>query len=107
MPTSQERTWALLSHLSFFVLGIVGPLLIVLTKGQHSAFVREQAVEALNFQLTAALALFVAFVLVLLVIGTVALVAVAAVGVVLSLMAAAASVRGQHYRYPISLRFVS
>jgi hypothetical protein len=106
MPTSRERTWALLSHLSFFVLGIVGPLLIALTKGKHSAFVREQAVEALNFQLTVVLALFVAFVLVLLVIGTVVLLALAAAGVVLSVMAAAASVRGEHYRYPVSLRFV-
>jgi uncharacterized Tic20 family protein len=106
MSASDERTWAMLSHLSFFVLGIIAPIVIMLTKGKESAFVREQAVEALNFHITVAIAYFVSFILIFVVIGFFTLAVVIIGGMVLAIMASIAAYRGDHYRYPVSLRLV-
>jgi hypothetical protein len=106
MTTSDERTWAMLSHLSFFVLGIIGPIIIMLTKGKESAFVRDQAVEALNFHITALIAVFVSIILIFVVIGIFTLIAVYIGAIVLAIMAAIASYRGERYRYPVNIRLV-
>ncbi|MDQ6650729.1 MAG: DUF4870 domain-containing protein [Actinomycetota bacterium] len=96
----------MLSHVSFFVIGLIGPLVVMLTKGTESAYVRRQAVEALNFHITVALASIVAFILVFVLIGFLLLPAVLIGGAVLTVMAAIAASRGEDYRYPVSLRLV-
>jgi uncharacterized Tic20 family protein len=106
VPTPDERTWAMLSHLSYFVIGLIGPIIIMLTKGKESAFVRDQAVEALNFHITVIIAIFASLILFLVVIGIFTLIASVVVAVVFTIMAAMASYRGERYRYPISLRLV-
>src|SRR5512144_3243700 len=45
-PTSDETLWAVLSHVSFFVIALIGPLIVMLVKGNESRFVRDQAVGA-------------------------------------------------------------
>src|SRR5260370_42131881 len=69
LRADEERLWALLCHLSYFVLGIVAPLIIMLTLGTRSPYVRHHAVEALNFHITAWLAAGVSGPLILAVIG--------------------------------------
>ncbi len=49
---SDDRLWATLAHLAYLVLPILGALVIWLVKKDDSEFVAEQALEALNFQLT-------------------------------------------------------
>ena len=51
-PTGEERSWALLAHWSGLFTLFVGPVLIALTRGQTSHYVRTQAWDAANFQLT-------------------------------------------------------
>ena len=53
-PTSDERTFAILSHILAIVpgIGIFGPLVIWLIKKDESSFVEANAKESLNFQLT-------------------------------------------------------
>ncbi len=104
--SSDDTLWAVLSHVSFFVIGLIGPLVVMLTKGTESAYVRRQAVEALNFHITVALASIVAFILVFVLIGFLLLPAVLIGGAVLTVMAAIAASRGEDYRYPVSLRLV-
>jgi uncharacterized Tic20 family protein len=104
--SSDDRTWATLAHLSFFVLSIIGPLVILLTKGKESAYVHAQAAEALNFHITMFIAVIVSFVLVFAIIGFLLLPVVLIGGVVLTIMAAVASNRGEAYRYPVNLRLV-
>ena len=56
MPTQDEKTMALLAHMgtilaNFVGLGFAVPLVLMLTKGKESSFVREHSVESLNFQI--------------------------------------------------------
>jgi uncharacterized Tic20 family protein len=96
----------MISHLSFFVFGILGPIVIMLTKGKESPFVRDQAVEALNFHITIMIATFASFILIFVVIGFVLIFAVMICAVIFTIMGAVAANKGVAYRYPLNLRFV-
>lgn len=52
-PTSwSERGWAFTAHLAGLFTSFIGPLLILLGVGKTSAYVRAQAAEALNWQIS-------------------------------------------------------
>lgn len=61
-PDAEEIRWAMVAHLSVFVLGIIGPIAIWLMLKGRSRFVADQAKEALNFQLAMFMAMFICFV---------------------------------------------
>lgn len=112
VPTSEDRNWATAAHLSGFVaaylaLGFIGPLVVMLTAGRRSPFVRRHAVEALNFNLTVLLALFVSAVLVVVLVGFLMLALVGIGYVAFSIAGALAAARGDEFRYPLTIRFVS
>jgi uncharacterized Tic20 family protein len=111
MAAGEEITWATAAHLSGFVaaylaLGFMGPLVVLLTGGRRSPFVRRHAVAALNFNLTVLLALAVSAVLVVVVVGLLMLPIVGIAYVVLTIMGALAASRGQEFRYPMTIPFV-
>jgi uncharacterized Tic20 family protein len=112
MSASDERSWAVGAHLSGFVaaylaLGFIGPLVVMLTGGARSAYVRRHAVEALNFNLSVLIWLAVSAVLSIILIGLPMLLAVGVLYVVASIQGALAAGRGEEFRYPITIRFVS
>ena len=112
LSPADERTWGTLAHLSGFVaayvaLGFLGPLLVMATVGTRSAFVRQHAVEALNFNLSVLIYLAVSGVLAFVLIGIPMLVAVGVLYLWTTVQAAMAANRGETYRYPLSIRFVS
>jgi uncharacterized protein len=107
MGISEERLWSLVCHLSYFVLGIITPLIIMLTVGTRSPYVRHHAVEALNFHITMYLAAVVAGFLILAVIGIILLPLVLIVGGVFAVIASVSSYQGRLYRYPFSVRLIS
>jgi uncharacterized Tic20 family protein len=88
------------------VLGIIGPIIIMLTKGKESPFIRDQAVEALNFQITVCIGYLVSIILIFVVIGIFTFIALAIGGIVLAIMGAMAAYRGERYRYPVAIRLV-
>lgn len=53
--TDDERLWALLAHLSTFVVPLpaVGPLIVYMIKKEESTFVKYHAVQGIIFQLIA------------------------------------------------------
>lgn len=104
--SGDDTTWAMLSHLSFFLLAIIAPLVIMLTKGNQSAYVRHHAVEALNFHITFTIAMIVSVISIILIIGIALVPAVAIAGLVFTIIATVAASRGEAYRYPINLRLV-
>lgn len=112
LSPQDERTWGMLAHLSALVcaiiaLAFIGPLVIMLTQGQKSAFVRRQAVEALNFQITTYIAAFVSVLLVFVFLIGLVLLPIVGIGwLVLTIMASLAANRGEDYRYPVNLRLV-
>jgi uncharacterized Tic20 family protein len=107
LSADEERLWSLLSHLSFFVLGIIAPLIIMLTLGTRSPYVRHHAVEALNFHITVWIASIVAGLSIFVLVGLVLLPAVLVVGAIFAIIAAVQSYQGVLYRYPLSIRLVT
>lgn len=117
MPTHEERQWALFAHLSALLGGLVtshflglgcliGPLIIWLVKKDTMPFVDDQAKEALNFNITVAIAAMVCGVLMLVLIGFVLLPLLALAWVVFIVIAAIKANEGEHYRYPLTLRLI-
>jgi uncharacterized protein len=105
-----ERWWAVLAHLTLFLLPLIGPLAVRVGVGDDRPFARANATEALNFHLT----LFVAVVLSV-VVGQVAdasagvamLVITVLFGMATTMLAAVAAARTLGFRYPLSWRPVS
>lgn len=109
--TADERTWGGAAHWSaligaFVAMAFLGPLLVMLVKGNTSAYVRAQAVESLNFQLTMLIAIAVSFVLVFLLIGFILLPIVGIWWLVFTIIGSVKSANGELYRYPLTLRMV-
>lgn len=107
LSVADERMWALLAHLTTFVLSILGPILILVVYGKRSAFVADQATEALNFHLTVLIAGVVSVMLCFVLVGFVLLPVVVLGSMVLGVVAALQAHQGIAYRYPLTLRLVS
>ena len=112
LPPDQERLWGMLAHLLSFVaayiaLGFVAPLVVLLVFGPRSAYVRAQAVESLNFNLSWLLYAIVAGILVIIGIGLLILLALGIAYVVLVIIASVRANNGQLFRYPLTIRFMS
>ena len=109
----EERTWAMLGHLSAFATfvvpfgNILGPLLVWLVKKDTMPFAADQAKEALNFNITITLLAIVAALSILVLIGFVLLPLVAIFWFVFTIVAAVAANGGTTYRYPLCLRLVT
>jgi uncharacterized Tic20 family protein len=112
--TAEEKTWAMLSHISGFAgyLGVVpfasiiGPLIVWLLKKDTSAFVDEHGKESLNFQITMSIAYAIIIALCFVFIGFLLLPLWGLWLVVLVVVAAIKASNGEHFRYPLTIRFV-
>jgi uncharacterized Tic20 family protein len=105
-PSKDDCNLALLAHLLGIFTGFIGALIIWLVKKDESPFVAEHAREALNFQITLAIAYAVSFVLIIILIGAFLMTALWIVNVVFSIVACIAASKGQNYQYPFVLRLV-
>jgi hypothetical protein len=110
--TDEDRNWAVGAHLSAFLaayvaLGFLGPLVVMLIRGDRSPYVRSHAVEALNFNLTVLIYVLICVVLALLLIGFLLLAGLAVLYLVAVIRGAMAASQGRAYRYPLTIRFVS
>ncbi|MFP2933215.1 DUF4870 domain-containing protein [Pyxidicoccus sp. 3LG] len=111
MPTQDEKTMALLAHMgtilaNFVGLGFAVPLVLMLTKGKESSFVREHSVESLNFQITVFIAGFISAITVCIGIGAILLPVVFVAALVFSIIAGLKANEGQLYKYPVNIRLV-
>jgi len=110
--SSEERNWAMLAHLSgllVFVMPyahILGPLLIWLLKRETSPFIDDQGKEALNFNLSMTIYLTLAAVLSCAFVGIPLLIGLALFNLVIAIVAAVRAANGEHYRYPLTIRFI-
>ena len=102
----------MLTHLSsltglFTIVGsLVAPLIIWQIQKDKSAFVDHHGKEAVNFNITMAIAAGVSFVLFVLLIGLVLIWVVGAVWLIFTIIAAIKANNGEYYRYPLTIRFV-
>ena len=122
-PSTQERQWAMFTHLSA-LLGLIltghwfgwgcflGPLIIWLVKKDAMPFVDDQGKEALNFNITVAIAFLLLLLLSIMTFGLGLIIALplwVVIGIawlVLTIIAAIKANEGVHYRYPFALRLI-
>ena len=122
--SAEERQWAMFAHLSALAGGIItagwagsigcflGPLVIWLMKKETMPFVDDQAKEALNFNITVAIAFFILFVLTLgtlgigIIITGPLMILIGLAWLVFTVIAAIKSNEGVAYRYPFAIRLV-
>ncbi|NNF42061.1 MAG: DUF4870 domain-containing protein [Phycisphaerales bacterium] len=86
---------------------LLGPLIGWLVKRESHPFIDEHGKEAVNFQLTMMIAFIVSALLVFVVIGLLLLPLLAILNVVLTIIAGLKASNGEHYRYPMTIRFLS
>lgn len=101
-----EKTLAVLAQALSIFTGFVGPLVIYLIAKPDQPFAKHHATEALNFQITVTIAVFVSALLMLVLIGLLLLPIVVIGALIFEVMASLAASRGEWYRYPVSLRLV-
>ena len=110
--TPDERTWGGAAHWSalvgaFVALAFLGPLLVLLVKGNDSPWIRKQAVESLNFQISILIYAIVSAILIIVLIGFVLLAAVGLVWLIFTIIGSVKVAGGDDYRYPLTIRMVS
>lgn len=104
---SDERLWATLIHIGGILFGFLPALIGYLVLKDRGAFIRAHTATALNFQLTMLIASVVGALTLFFIIGFFILAAVSIIIIVFSIIAALAANRGEQYRYPLSIAFVS
>jgi len=107
VASNDEKNIATITHLGGILFSFVPALIVFLLKKDDSEFIRVQAREALNFQITLLLAQFVAYVLVFILVGFLLLGLIWLFNIVICIIAAISSSKGEHYRYPLTLRLIN
>jgi len=113
--TQEERTWATFMHLAGFssvVLGlgplaIIAPLVLWLMKRNESPFIDDHGKEAVNFQISLWLWIFVSGILIFCGIGILLIFALPIFSFVMMIIMAIRANNGEYVRYPITIRFIS
>ena len=106
-PSNDDKNIATVTHLGGTVFSFIPGLLVWILKKDDSAYIADQAKEALNFQITVMLAMFLASVLVWLLIGIVLIPIVWLLNIVFCIIAAISTSKGETYRYPLCLRLIN
>ena len=111
---SEERTMGTLAHaiplvamvVSAGTLGFVASLILYLIYKDRGPFVRENAANSLNIQITTGIVLLVSIPLMFVLIGFLTFVIALVVAFVLHLIGALKANRGEWWRPPMTLRLV-
>lgn len=106
--SQEDKTLALLTHLSGIILSFIVPLIIWLTNKDKAdkGWLNDQAKEALNFQITIAIAYVICTVLVVILIGGLLAPIVWLVNVIFCIIAGMKANEGVAYRYPFAIRLI-
>ena len=100
-----DKTMAMLAHILGIFTSFVGPLIIYMTQ-KKEGFAKSQAKEALNFQITVAIAYLISFVLMFVLIGILLTWAVSIANLIFCILAAVAANQGTAYKYPFRIIFI-
>ncbi len=106
LSPSDEKLWSTLTHIGGIFFGFLVPLITYLVFKDRGAFVRHHTAQALNFQITLALAALVSVILFFVIIGFFLIAVVAIAGIVFPILAAVAANKGEWYRYPLAIPFL-
>ena len=118
----EDKNWGVLAHLSallaaFVALALLGPLVVLLVRGNTSTFVRQNCVNALNFQIS-----FLIYAIVMTIAGVLVAIVTLGIGILVLIplliamavwwfvavcIAAVAASRGEAKPYALSIGFIS
>lgn len=106
--SQEDKTMALIGHISGIVAGFIGPLIIWLINKDKTGkeWLNGQAKEALNFQITVAIAWIIAIALSVLLIGFLLYPVILIGNIILCIMAGMKANEGVDYRYPFAIRLI-
>ncbi|OYY50578.1 MAG: hypothetical protein B7X95_06365 [Methylophilaceae bacterium 17-44-8] len=107
VPNNDDRNIATVTHLGGTIFSFIPGLLVWALKKDESAYIADQAKEALNFQITMLIAQFAAGILVWILIGFILIPLVWLLNIVFCIIAAISSSKGETYRYPFCLRLIN
>ena len=102
---SADNSMAMLAHILGIITGFIGPLVIYLSKPEEG-YVRTQAKEALNFQLTILIAYVIGWILVFVFVGILVVWAAGIYSLIMAIIAGIAASKGEDYRYPFAIKLV-
>ena len=111
MTQREERQWAMLSHLGTFSAflipfgNIIVPLVIWQVKKEASSFAVEHSKESLNFQISLLIYYIAATLLILIIIGFILFIGLFIFNIVMVIIAGIRANEGEHYQYPMTIRF--
>jgi uncharacterized protein len=104
-PSANDKVAAMAIHIAGIFFWFV-PSLIVYLAVTGNPWLKEQARNALNFQLTMLIAFIIGIVLSFIGIGFLIIWAVEVIVVVLSIVAAVKANQGETYKYPLTVELV-
>ena len=106
--TNEQRTFALCAYLIPLVTSsnFIAPLIIWLLKKGEDSYIENHAKVSLNFQITSAIAVFVAWTSFFLVIGILLFPAVIIAYIVFGIIAGVKAYKGEEYKIPLCIRFI-
>jgi len=108
VPNSDEKNIATVTHLAGTVFSFIPALIVWILKKEESAFIADQAKEALNFQITIGIAMFVSsYILSWILVGLALIPLIWVANIVFCIIAAVATSKGETYRYPVCLRLIN
>lgn len=105
--SANDKNIAVLTHLGGIFFSFVPGLIVWLLKKDDSPFLGEQAREALNFQITVLIGYLLAWVLAFVLVGFLLVPVIYVANLVLCLIAAVRTSKGESYQYPLSLRLIN
>jgi uncharacterized Tic20 family protein len=101
-----DKTLGMVAHILAILVGFIGPLIIWLVKKDSSEFVKEHAMESLNFQLLLVIGYVVAGILICVGIGFILFPIIWVLSLVFEIQGIVAASRGDMYRYPLNYRLI-
>jgi len=112
MKKQDEKTFAMLCHLSAFAafiipLGcIIGPLVFWLIKKDESKIVDYNGKSSLNFQISMMIYMIISAILIIIAVGIVLLIALGIFWIVMVIIASVKANEGKKYTYPLAIPFI-
>ena len=106
-PSSDAKNIATITHLAGTVFFFIPALIVWILKKDDNEYIAPQAKEALNFQITILIAQFIAGILSLILIGFLFMAIIWLGNIVLCIIAAISTSKGETYRYPFTLRLIN
>jgi uncharacterized protein len=103
---SDEKTWAIISHITIPFFGFIGPLIAYLVYKDRSEWLKRVTTESLNFSILYSIAYLISVITISFVIGLILWPAVFIVALIFCIMGTIAASKHEFYRYPINIRFI-